>query len=129
MTEAQSAAWFGWIYQRAGQLDRAEEFYRRAIALDPQGADIGWGYSGLNRLAYLLIENDRDVAEGVQLAQRAVQIDSENSLSLHALGWGYYKQGRYAQAVEVLEQAEDLEPIYWHSLRRHLETARKALGG
>ena len=53
----------------------------------------------------------------------------KNFWSLDALGWGYYKQGRYAQAVEVLEQAEDLSPKYEHPIRQHLEAARKALAG
>jgi cytochrome c-type biogenesis protein CcmH/NrfG len=78
-------------------------------------------------LAYLLIEDERDIDEGVELAQSAVQFASENFFSLHALGWGYYKQGKYGLAVKTLQKAEDLVPKYDHYIRKHLEYAQTAL--
>ena len=43
------------------------------------------------------------------------------------LGRGYLKQGRYAEAVEMLQQADELAYIYWGYCRLPLEKAREEL--
>ena len=116
----------GNIYRDAERWDRAEAHYRRAIALDPDIAE------ALNNLAYLLIDRDRYVAEGMALAERAqkIRLVSSSSFSycpLATQGWGYYKQGRYAEAVEVLKRADEQYIWYMPEIHRHLEQARAAL--
>ena len=127
-SKAEIATWFGWIYDRADQLDRAQEYYWQAIAMDPKGARVLWWDRGaLNLLADLLIEKDRDVDQGIELAQHALRIDSEDFWSWHALGWGYYKQGNYKLAVEALGKADDLIPKYEQPIPKHLKMAQAAL--
>jgi tetratricopeptide (TPR) repeat protein len=83
----------------------------------------------MNNLAYLLIEKDLDIKEGLELVDRAQKL-RPNSLSLfHRKGWGLYKQGKYNEALELPEKADSLKPIYNHSLYLHLEAAIKAVAG
>jgi tetratricopeptide (TPR) repeat protein len=46
------------IYYEAGILDKAEEYYREALSLQPSAGR-------LNTLAYFLIDNDRNITEGL----------------------------------------------------------------
>jgi len=122
-SEAAICSNIGNIYWDAGILDKAEEYHRRALSLEPESA------RRLNSLAYLLIEKDLNVDEGLQLIDRALESDPDDYLYLDTRGWGLYKQGRYEEAVKVLEQAWELKPRYDHQVYLHLEEARKALAG
>jgi hypothetical protein len=44
-------------------------------------------------------------------------------------GWGFYKQGRYKEALEILERSWELKPVYEHEVYLHLEAAKKAVAG
>jgi len=122
--KAAIASWFGQVYDQAGKLNQAEEYYRQSIAMESKAGYMRYTFS---LLAYLLIENDRDVEEGIEIAQRGLEIDSEFFLSWDALGWGYYKQGKYELAVEALQKTYDLMPQYFEPIPRHLEMAQAAL--
>jgi tetratricopeptide (TPR) repeat protein len=80
----------------------------------------------LNLLANVLVNELSNVEEGIELARRAIKIDPENYRSWHALGWGYYQQGKYSESLEALENADALIPKYDHDIRQHLEKARTA---
>jgi tetratricopeptide (TPR) repeat protein len=81
----------------------------------------------LNDLAYFLIDDDIDVDEGLRLAGRALEISPDNPGYLDTQGWGYYKQGRCEEALEVLEYAWDLTPYYDHGIHSHIEVVNAAL--
>jgi tetratricopeptide (TPR) repeat protein len=102
-------------------LDKAEKYLRQAIAEESEFA------AALNSLAYLLIDNDKNVDEGVELAQRAIMIDSGNPEIMNALGWGHYKLGNYEKAVELMQQATDLVPKNDLYVEKHLAKARSSL--
>ncbi len=119
-SEAIIANNLGGIYLASGLLDRAQAYYRRAMAEDP---DYPWAY---NNLAYLLIDHDLEVDEGIALAARALELEPENYTIMDTYGWGLYKQGRYAEALEVLERAWELLPFYDYDHYQHLQAARKA---
>jgi hypothetical protein len=44
-------------------------------------------------------------------------------------GWGLYKQGKYKEALALLEKSWELRPIYDHIVYLHLEAAKKAVAG
>jgi hypothetical protein len=51
---------------------------------------------------------------------------------LHTKGWGLYKQGKYQEALEILQKSWDLRmknAIYDHEAFLHLEAAKKAVAG
>jgi tetratricopeptide (TPR) repeat protein len=111
------------VYSDAGIIDQAEIFFRETLALEPEVPDI------MNFLAYFLIDKDRDINEGLELADKALELSPENYDCLHTKGWGLYKQGRYQEALETLQKSWDLrreQAIYHHEAYLHLEAAKKA---
>jgi tetratricopeptide (TPR) repeat protein len=59
----------------------------------------------LNDLGYLWIERKMHLARGVSMAERAVAAEPENPSYRDSLGWGYYQEGRFADAVRELTLA------------------------
>ncbi|MFO7933858.1 MAG: tetratricopeptide repeat protein [Bacteroidales bacterium] len=122
-SEAAVYSRIGDIYWDARILNKAEEFHRRSLSLEPERA------IRLNNLAFLLIDEELNVEEGMSLAEKALDSEPDHYTYLDTRGWGLYKQGRYEEAVEVLEQAWELKPRYNHTIYLHLEAARKAHTG
>ena len=113
----------------------AEAEFKRAIALNPNGAD---AYDLYGRLCASLerydeaialqqraqeldpIVNKTDVAtaflragrhdEAAQYASRAVEMDRDNSRCHGTLGWAYLGQGKRDEGLAEMEQAVELSP-------------------
>jgi tetratricopeptide (TPR) repeat protein len=121
VADAQMANNLGFIYDNANMSKQAEKNYRQALNMDPKNAAF------MNSLAFLLIDKDLDVNEGVELAQKAHQLDPQNFNIIDTLGWGLYKQGKVEQAVQYLEQADNLAPKFEHDINKHLKTVRASM--
>jgi tetratricopeptide (TPR) repeat protein len=102
-------------------IKMAEKYLRQAVAEEPELT------AALNSLAFLLIDNDKNVDEGVELARRAINIDSDDPDIMGTLGWGYYKLGNYEEAAELLQQATDLVPKNDLQVQKHLEKVKASL--
>jgi tetratricopeptide (TPR) repeat protein len=114
------------IYSEADILDKAERYYRQALVLEPEII------SRLNNLAYYLIDKDRNINEGLELVDKTLEMSPDNYASLHAKGWGLYKQGKYKEALGILQRSWDLRmqnANYNHEAFLHLEAAKKAVAG
>jgi tetratricopeptide (TPR) repeat protein len=108
----------------AGLMEKAEEYYRKSLSLEPDSA------LRLNDLGYFLIEKDRNVNEGMELVDKALELRPGYYLYLHTMGWGLYQQGKYQEAKEILQRSWDLRrqnAIYDHEAFLHLEAAKKAV--
>jgi len=114
------------IYAGAGILDQAEAYYRKALSLQSENHLI------MIELAYFLIDNNRNISEGLKLVERVLESDNENYDCLHVKGCGLYKQEKYQEAIDVLQNSWDLRmknAIYDHKAYLHLEAAKKAVAG
>ena len=114
------------VYSDAGLIDQAEINLRRALVSEPEDSAI------MNFLAYILIDKDRNINEGLELADKALELSPENYDCLHTKGWGLYKQGKYQEALKILQKSWDLrreQAIYDHEAYLHLEAAKKAVAG
>lgn len=108
----------GYIYLILGNDVEAEAHLQQAIMLNP---DLAVAY---NNLAYLYVERGLYLHKAVSLAEKAVQLDGDNPAYLDTLGWVYYHQGRYLEAVRYLKRAleigedtlppESLVEVYYH---------------
>jgi tetratricopeptide (TPR) repeat protein len=120
-SEADIAASVAGIYSEAGVLEKAEKYYRQAIELEP---DNPWW---VNNLAYFLINNNRNLSEGMDFVERTLKLNPENWAFLDTKGWGLYKQGKYEEAMKVLQKSWDLRPVYSHQGFLHLEEVKQAI--
>jgi Tfp pilus assembly protein PilF len=120
-SEARLTATIGYVYADAGDPEKAGEMYRRAVEMDPDDDGV------LNNLAFFLIDREVDVAEGLRLACRALEICPDNPDYLDTQGWGYFKQGRCEEALAVLEYAWEHTPYYSHGIHSHIEVVSAAL--
>jgi tetratricopeptide (TPR) repeat protein len=110
------------IYSSAGIMDKAEEYYRKALTLEPENPE------RLNSLAWFLIDNDRNINEGLELIEKALESTPDYYNYLDTKGWGLYKKGKTEEALENIQKAWDLRPVYNHEIFLHLEEVKKAVG-
>ena len=89
-------------YSEAGILDSAENYYRKALSLEPEIPN------RMHNLAYFLIDKDRNINQGLELVDTALIKSPDNYNYLHTKGWGFYKQGKYNEALEILQKSWDL---------------------
>jgi tetratricopeptide (TPR) repeat protein len=124
LSEADISARLGNIYYEAGNLGKAEKCFRQAFLLEQTNPD------RLNYLAYFLINNDRNINEGIELVDKALIISPDNYEYLDTKGWGLYKQSKFNESIESLQRSWDLRrrnAIYNHEAFLHLEAAKKSV--
>ena len=98
-SDAQYHMELGTWYHEAGRIEDAERMLRRAIALEPNEAE------GYNALGYFFAEAGVKLDEAVDLIEKALELNPDKHHILDSLGWAYYQQALYDQAVGVLEDA------------------------
>ncbi len=121
MSEADILIRLGDLYWEAALLDKSGEYYHQALLLEPGSPD------KLNRLAWFLIENGRDINEGLRLIDKALELKPDNSNYIDTKGWALYKLGKKKEALELLEKSWNLKPAYSHEVYLHIQEVKKAL--
>jgi tetratricopeptide (TPR) repeat protein len=102
------------LHERAGQLESAEKLFFKVIELNGDVAAAAQNY-----IAYMWAERGEKLDMGLGLVQKALAVDPENGAFLDTLGWIYYMQGRYADALKELQKARRLvedDPTIWEHL-------------
>jgi tetratricopeptide (TPR) repeat protein len=97
--------WFllGAIYERQKFFDRAEEQFKKVLAVNPKSAPV------LNYYGYMLGDLGIRLDEAEALVQRALKEDSFNGAYLDSLGWIYFKEGKFAASETTLRKAVERE--------------------
>jgi tetratricopeptide (TPR) repeat protein len=93
--------WFmlGTIYERQKFFDRAEEEFKKALAVDPKNGQV------LNYYGYMLGDLGQRLDEAESLVHRALNEEPANPAYLDSLGWIYYKENRATEAETTLRKA------------------------
>jgi tetratricopeptide (TPR) repeat protein len=93
--------WFllGAIYERQKFFDKAEEQFKRVLAVNPKNAPV------LNYYGYMLGDLGIRLDEAEALVQRALKEEPYNGGYLDSLGWIYFKQNKPADAEAMLHKA------------------------
>jgi tetratricopeptide (TPR) repeat protein len=125
-SEADILEGLGNMYWLAEKWDKGEEYYRKALSLEPENP------ARMNHLANLLIDKNRDLDEAAELMDKALKLapskyDYYNYSDTK--GWGLYKQGKYREALEVLQKTLEEAPFRLFSMKSHFEEAKKAAMG
>src|SRR5262249_15121845 len=92
----------GVAYEKQGKFDQAVSEFRRVIALDPKHAE------AYNYVGYMFAEKGIRLDEAEGLIRKALELEPENGYYIDSLGWAYYQQGRYGDAVRELRRAVEL---------------------
>ncbi len=103
------------LHERAGRLDEAEPLFYRAMETGTEGT----AAAARNYVAYMWAERGEKLDTGLELIREALAVDPDNGAFLDTLGWIYYMQGRYPEALETLRRAReqiDDDPVIWEHL-------------
>jgi Flp pilus assembly protein TadD len=90
--------------ERSGKADEAVELLRGLVDQQPDLAP------ALNYLGYLWIDRGDHLEDGVRMVRRALTLDPANGAYADSVGWGEFKAGRTAVAIDYLERASRLMP-------------------
>lgn len=109
LTNPQRADWTifyqrGIAYERLKEWPKAEPNFKKALELYPNQPQV------LNYLGYSWIDMNINLEEGLEMIRKAVELRPSDGFIIDSLGWGYYRLGRYEEAVTELERAVALQP-------------------
>ena len=120
-SEAAIESNLGFLYSEANIINKAEKHYRNAYKLEPQNI------SRILGLSQFLINNDINIDEGMELAQKGLDIQPDNLFLLWVKGRGLFKQGNYEEAVQLLKSVQEKSDGFNYDLYQHLQEAEQAL--
>ena len=96
---------YGAAAEQAGQYVKATELFRKSIELDPANAARSYNYLG-----YMWVERSENLEEAGQFIRRALEMEPNNGAYIDSLGWLYFKQGKFEEALVELLRAAELIP-------------------
>jgi tetratricopeptide (TPR) repeat protein len=114
---------YGAAAEQAGQYVKAGELFRKSIELDPDNAARSYNYLG-----YMWVERSENLEEAGQLIRRALEMDPANGAYVDSLGWLYFKQEKYQEALTELLRAAELLPEPDSVVFEHIGDACDKLG-
>ncbi len=94
----------GLIHTQNAAFDRGETFFKKALEINPRHP------ASLNNLAYIYIKKDEDFKKGISLIEKAVSIAPDNVVFRDSLGWAYRNRGQKEKALDILQNAHEMEP-------------------
>ncbi len=94
----------GVSYERMKDWPKSEADLKKALELDSNQE------LTLNYLGYSWVDQNLNLKEAMDLIRKAVQKRPNDGYFVDSLGWAYYRQSDYAQAVKQLERAVELKP-------------------
>jgi len=110
--QTRSLMMLGALYEQKGELDLAEQYYRKTLEINPDFAPAA------NNLAYILTSQGGDINEALMLAKKAKELLPDDPSVMDTLGWIYYKKGLYESAIvefsDSLEKLPDNPTIHYH---------------
>ncbi len=102
----------GSIEETKGDVNKAMDYYKKALQLDSQQA------VAANNLAYLMVENGENSDVALSYAQTARRALPQAPNTADTLAWVYYHKGTYSLAKDLLEDASKQDPsnasIHYH---------------
>jgi tetratricopeptide (TPR) repeat protein len=93
--------WFllGAVYERQKFFDKAEEQFKKVLAVNPKNAPV------LNYYGYMLGDLGIRLDEAEALVHRALKEEPFNGAYLDSLGWIYFKENKYGDSETALRKA------------------------
>jgi tetratricopeptide (TPR) repeat protein len=79
--------------------DRALAAYKEALKVDAENAEV------LTEYAYYLAQEKKELEYAVQMAQKAVKMDTGDAFAQRSLAWTMYQSGDFKNAQKAMEKA------------------------
>jgi tetratricopeptide (TPR) repeat protein len=89
----------GIAYERAQQWQKAEADFLKALEITPEEPQV------LNYLGYSWIDRGLNLDRATDMIKKAVELRPNDGYIVDSLGWAYYKQDKFEEAVAQLERA------------------------
>jgi tetratricopeptide (TPR) repeat protein len=96
---AQLRFYYGTLFDRMGKKDQVITEMKKVLELDPKHVQ------AMNYLAFTWAESNNNLKEAELMARKALEVETKDGYIMDTLGWILYKQGRFNEAVKVLEAA------------------------
>ena len=112
----------GDLYHSMADDRRAFNYYRKALALNGDNALV------LNNYAYFLSLMDKDLDKALKMAERAVELQPNNSSYIDTKAWVLHRMGRNEEAKVVMRQALSMSSLQDASLLLHYGDILWSLG-
>jgi Tfp pilus assembly protein PilF len=111
----------GMIYDAQKNTAEAEKAYLKALEIDPKAA------VAANNLAWLMCEQNRSLDAALELAKTALSVLPDEPNVNDTLGWLYFKNGNYQEAITALSNSVLKDPKRYDT-RYHLGMAYVRFG-
>lgn len=111
----------GMIAERLQQQQKAEQHYRKAVALQPKN------FMTHNQLAWYLGTQNKNLQEAIGFAQKALELAPGSANVMDTLGWLYYLNGSLDKAKNTLDSAINANADTSPSVLYHLGVVEKSL--
>ncbi len=96
--------WYAAALERDGRFDKAEKLFMKCLELDPQHAE------ALNYLAYMWAEKGIKLDQAFKYVTKALKLNPKSGAFLDTLGWIYYMNEQYKEALEQVNHASEIIP-------------------
>lgn len=94
----------GDLHHMLKQNKEAYNAYEKVLKMNPDNSLV------LNNYAYYLSLEGVNLEKALQMAAKAVELDSENTSNIDTYAWVFYKLGRYEDALKWIEIAIEKSP-------------------
>ena len=92
----------GFILEKTGDYEKAIALMRSILEIDPENAE------AMNFIGYTYADRGIHLDEAEKLILEALRLKPGSGHIMDSLGWVYFRQERYNQALEYLEKAFEL---------------------
>lgn len=89
----------GEAYNGLKEFPKSDDYFARALALDPDNAYV------LNNYSYFLSIRNEKLEEAEKMAAKATRLDPLNPSNMDTYGWVFYRLGNFDSAKEWIEKA------------------------
>ena len=113
----------GAAYERNRQYETANEIFNKAIKMSPEY------HNAMNYLGYMWADINRNLDEAAKHIIRANELSPDNASYVDSLGWLYFRQGKFTEALAELRRAAELikdEPD--STIHEHIGDTHQQLG-
>ena len=113
----------GAAYERNRQYETSDETFNKAIEMAPEY------HNAMNYLGYMWADINRNLDEAAKHITMANELSPDNASYVDSLGWLYFRQGKFTEALAELQRAAELmkdEPD--STIHEHIGDTHQQLG-